>query len=112
MKQVGVAASGDDFRRVVAGMRVELGAVTGVDAVGAKADAQTDAQRQSQSQRLMQRSASAAAGAASSAAAVTRRGRAGHVRLAHGRQIGQTRHAAALGVQVDGQSGVRVGTLV
>ena len=44
MKQVGVAASGDDFRRVVAGMRVELGAVTGVDAVGAKADAQTDAQ--------------------------------------------------------------------
>ena len=46
MKQVGVAASGDDFRRVV-GMGVELGAVTGVDTVGAKADAQTDTQRQS-----------------------------------------------------------------
>lgn len=50
MKQMGVATSGDDFRRVV-GMWVELIAVTGVDTVsamtGTKADAQTDTQRQS-----------------------------------------------------------------
>lgn len=96
--------------RAVGRVRLELRAVAGVH-VRAEPDAEPDAEREPQAERLAHRPAAARAGRRRPGA-VRRRDRAGHVRLPHGGQVRQARHAAALRAQVHGHGGVRVRALV